>query len=43
MKYSSEHENTKTALFTHVCGEELKKQLRTFDRMGLMKTVSMQL
>lgn len=31
IKYSDEGETTKTALFRHVCGEELKKQLRAFD------------
>ncbi len=31
LKYSTESERTKTALFRHVCGEELKKHLRAFD------------
>lgn len=31
LKYSEEPETTKTALFRHMCGEELKKQYRSFD------------
>lgn len=31
LKYGNESEKTKKALFRHVCGEELKKQLRTFE------------
>lgn len=31
LKYSKESEKTKTALFRHVCGDEIKKQLRAFD------------
>ncbi|KFM72400.1 hypothetical protein X975_12067, partial [Stegodyphus mimosarum] len=31
LRYSQESESTKTALFRHVCGDELKKQYRSFD------------
>lgn len=31
LRYSNESEKTKTALFRHVCGDELKKQFRSFD------------
>ncbi|GFR02550.1 reverse transcriptase domain-containing protein [Trichonephila clavata] len=31
LRYSEAPEKTKTALFRHLCGEELKKQLRAFD------------
>ncbi|GFY52356.1 reverse transcriptase domain-containing protein [Trichonephila inaurata madagascariensis] len=31
LRYSEALEKTKTALFRHLCGEELKKQLRAFD------------
>ncbi|GFU16658.1 retrovirus-related Pol polyprotein from transposon 17.6 [Nephila pilipes] len=31
LRYSETPEKTKTALFLHLCGEELKKQLRAFD------------
>ncbi|GFW68612.1 reverse transcriptase domain-containing protein [Trichonephila clavipes] len=31
LRYSETPEKTKTALFRHLCGEELKKQLRAFD------------
>ncbi|GFS56116.1 reverse transcriptase domain-containing protein [Trichonephila inaurata madagascariensis] len=31
LRYSEAPEKTKTALFRHLCGEELKKQLQAFD------------
>ncbi|GFX59105.1 reverse transcriptase domain-containing protein [Trichonephila clavipes] len=31
VRYSEAPDKTKTALFRHLCGEELKKQLRAFD------------
>ncbi|GFY68623.1 reverse transcriptase domain-containing protein [Trichonephila inaurata madagascariensis] len=31
LRYSEAPEKTKTALFHHLCGEELKKQLRAFN------------